>query len=828
MNESGLAGIVGQWSLRVEPDSPPSVSWQRPSDDLYVLARAVVPIEVLVKDDVAIWSVDLIYDRNDKSESERAARPKEPPIGLYRGPEKPLVRPANDGAARGESRVVEYSWDLTPLQLPAGAVLSAQAEASDYHHKIGCTVGPRRISIINADELEARLADRQLQIARQLERALAVERKAREDVHRIEIQLHDAGGLTKRDRDALQTAEPNQKSVARTLVDPAEGVPPLVDAILNEIEINRLENSEIRETMNRLSAELKRLADGPLSAGDRELTSARKTVESITASKDVADNALLPMDAQQAESLANSLTAAAGGQDDVIATLERLVAELSGKTDFRHLMRQIAELREDQIVHEKSARAEIGVETLPLQINELSRPQRATLNKAAAGETAIAGRFAKIEPAMDQLARQLADDKDPMAGTLSDAVELLRRLAIGTHMQQTATDLSENRVGQALEREQQIADELQQLLNLLRNEGERRPQQLVDRLKQAEQQLAALQQKLAALRQQIEQAERAPNAANPEQLRKLNDQQQNMKRDIEKLARELERLQAADASKSTQSAANDLNNRPANEQKRNPNAGRPSPSGQVKKAEQNLAQAIRQLAERRQQAEDDLALEIVRRFQTELGEMVKRQQQVIKITAALDSGRRPPAALSADQNKTVAELADQEQQLADQAKEHSELLFGLGAVRISLEDAERRLAAAGKLLGDRQTGSPTQQAEQLALARLEAMLQTFAQTANEAAPKPNANNAPPAAANNQQQPKRRPTFELLEVKMLRLLQADLNERTRQHEQRLSGAPGNQAAKAGLDQEARELAAEQGRLAELVQKMLSRDNEKQEQ
>jgi hypothetical protein len=136
---------------------------------------------------------------------------------------------------------------------------------------------------------------------------------------------------------------------------------------------------------------------------------------------------------------------------------------------------------------------------------------------------------------------------------------------------------------------------------------------------------------------------------------------------------------------------------------------------------------------------------------------------------------------------------------------------------------------ASKLLADRQTGSETQQAEQLALTRLEAMLQTFAQTANEAAKKPDANNPPPPpAANNQQQPQRRPTFELLEVKMLRMLQADLNERTAQHEVRSAAAADNQAAKAGIDQEARELAAEQGRLAELVQKMLSRDNKQEEQ
>ena len=79
-------------------------------------------------------------------------------------------------------------------------------------------------------------------------------------------------------------------------------------------------------------------------------------------------------------------------------------------------------------------------------------------------------------------------------------------------------------------------------------------------------------------------------------------------------------------------------------------------------------------------------------------------------------------------------------------------------------------------------------AEQLALARLEAMIQAFAQTASEAGPKPartkrKADPVNNAAANHSAA---RPTFELLEVKMLRMLQADLNERTAKHEQRLKG------------------------------------------
>ena len=105
------------------------------------------------------------------------------------------------------------------------------------------------------------------------------------------------------------------------------------------------------------------------------------------------------------------------------------------------------------------------------------------------------------------------------------------------------------------------------------------------------------------------------------------------------------------------------------------------------------------------------------------------------------------------------------------------------------------------------------------------MLEAFAQTAEENTPKPNAPPPSPGAGQNNPPPQRRPTFELLQAKMLRMLQADLNERTENFEQRLAAA--NAEEKAQIQQEAQELAAAQGRLAELVQKMLTRDNEQQQ-
>lgn len=811
VDDEGVAGVVGQWNLRVEPDPPPSVSWQQPADDMFVLPGAVVPLAVLVKDNLAIKQIGITYERADPAasdEPEEKKRPAQPMITIYRRPEQPGA--GNHAlAGRGDTQIAKYDWELAPLNLSAGAKLSIQAEAQDYRPGVGKAAAPRKISIITVDELEARLADRQSQIVRQLERALAIEQATREDVLRLEIQMRDAGTLVPADRNALQSAELNQRRAGRMLVDSTEGVVPLVDSIVAEIDINRLENSATRNTMERVSAELKRLGTEPLSTAERELTAARKAVEIQRAPN-----------AKSTDGLGQSLATAATAQEDVIATLERLISELSGKADVRRFARLLAELRQDQLAHEKSARAEIGLETLPLAANELTRSQRASLNKAAAGENSIAGRFDKIEQGLDQLAQQLANDNDPTAGTVADAVALSRQLSIALDMRQSTGDLRDNRVGQALERESQISENLQKVLSALRNETERKPEQLVDKLREAEKRLAALREQAAALRQQTASSEAKPAAANDQARSQLAAQQQKTRDEIEKLARELDRLQAPEAGKSTQSAAKQLDNRDPNSKQPNPAGQKPSSSSQVQKAEQDLKQAAEQLAQRRQQAEDDLALEFVRRFQTDLAQMVERQKQVLAKTGELDAIRKD-AALTPDQATQAEKLATEERQPAELSKEHSELLTGLEAVRISLEESERRLLAAGKFLGDHQTGPPTQAAEKKALDRLTGMLEAFAQTAQEAAPKANAP-PPPAGQQNNRPPQRRPTFELLQAKMLRMLQSDLNDRTRDYQERLAVADA--AEKLQIEQEVGELAAEQGRLAELVQKMLSHDNE----
>jgi hypothetical protein len=805
-DSEGTAGSVGEWNLRVKADPPPSVSWQDPGDDLYVLPRAVVPMNISVKDNLAVKQVDLHYERQGVSDPNVAAVQSQ--ISLYRGPDK-AISPTGDAASAGESRTIEYAWDLAPLQLSVGAQITVTVEAQDYRPGTGRTPSPRRISIVDVEKINARLADRQLQIVRQLERALAIEQKTRDDVRQLEIEQRDAGSLSAASQRSIQSTETNQRGVRRIIADPAEGVPFLIDALLREITINRLETPTLREAMERLAAEVRRLASEPLSVADRELTATRKSTADMHAN----------------DALSKSLATAASAQDDVVKTLERLITELSGKSDVRKIAQQLVELHKDQLAHENLSREQIGIKTLPLTVSELSRPQRAVLNKAAAGQESLASRFEKIEQALDQLTQQLGDNGDEAVTPANESLRLARELNIEFQMRQAATELRENRIGRALDREREIAEKVQRMLDALRNEEERKSQNLAEKLRNAEQRLDQLRQQTAELRQQIVNVESTPTAPN-QSADALAKRQQETKGRIDQLAKELNRLQASDAAKSTQSAAGNLGRPNANSNGKPNGANTPTSSKQVQKAEQDLKMAAAQLAERRQQAEDDLALEIVRRFQAELTEMVKRQRQVVDDTTALEPLLADKTS-TAERDKRVTAIAEEERQLAELAKEHGEMLTGLEAVRVSLEDTERRLRAAGSMLETHQSGQLVLNAERLALARLEGMLHAFAQTAAEATPQQNA--PPPAgtgAPNNSNAPQRRPTFELLQAKMLRAMQLDLNERTAQHQQRISAAAI--ADTANLQEEAQQLAAEQARLAELVESMIKRDNEARQQ
>lgn len=828
VDNEGVAGIAKQWRIKVQPDVPPIVAWQRPTEDLHVVPSAVVPLKLAVEDDLAIQHVGIEFERSDSIEAANSSGARSGTIELFHGPTTPEMVTENVQEEQGEKRHVEYEWDLASLQLPVGAQLVVHGEASDYRPGTSRTVAPRRIAMIGTEELERRLAQRQFAIVRQLERALREQRGVGDNLQRLNLQQTATAELPGA-RNTLQLAELGQRRVAQMLVDSADGVPALVDAVLAEIEMNRVTGAPQRMLLERLRSDLQRLAAGPLDVAVRELVAAAKSiVESSVDGAATKDGGTSP-DSAHFERVSQSVATASNAQHDVVSTIERWIRELAGRVDQARLVQELTQLRQDQVAHKDSARAEIGLETLPLQLNELTRAQRSQLERAAAEQEQIAGRFDAIVRQMESLADRKADDGQEAAALVASAAHLARQLEIEQAMRQTARELRENRVGQAFDRETGIAADLEQLIERLRGQAESEPATRVAGLRDSQQRLDRLRRKVTALRQQIAQLEQETEAAGAEKkTSQLAEQQHSLQSELQQLSQTLKQLQAADAGKSVRQAADRLANQSAGRRDATQPSRQPAKSSDVERAENDLERAAQELAQHQQQAEMDLALQLVRRFQAELAQMVERQRVVIDRTTVLHATLPPGEATVDVVTQAAQSLAADERALAELTTEHGELLFGLTAVRVGLEEAERRLTAAAELLAANDVGPTTQSAEKHALLRLEGMLQAFAQTASEAgqaAPRPA---TPPNGAAGMP-PQRRPTFELLEVKMLRMMQAELNDRTREFQQRIAAAdpPGDDRQQAEFQREAHDLQAEQARLAELVEQMLTRNNNQQE-
>jgi hypothetical protein len=800
---SGVAGTVAEGNLQVVPDTPPTVSWERPRDDLAVLTNATVPIAVTVKDNLAIAQVELRYTRSDQSDA------SPPAIEIYRGPESVAASDAIAAQQHGESRRVEYDWPLESLKLTDGVQLSLNVAASDYRPGTGQTTTPRRVTIVSRDQLDARLAGEQAQIARRLEDALKLQQATRGNVHGLEIQVRDAARLAADDRETLSAAEMNQRRVGRSLDAPTDGISAQVETLVAELEMNGIASGELRRQLDDLKLALGGLATGPLPAAEQELTSARKTAESL------ADKSDAP------SALAHSLADARYNQDQVIATMQQLLSELNGAADYGQLVRDFVQLREDQLAHQQATRAAVGVATLPLELRELSRQQLATLNKAADGEDALLRRYERIEQGLERLASEPVGRDAAATERIGDALELAKQLGIESLMQQAGQDLSGNRVGQAMEGETRVAECLQELIDSLRERSRLKPEELVSKLRAAEKDLAAIRMELAKLRGELAQEEQQrATGSGAEPKNSTGEARKQLQEKISQLARQLRRLQATEAGKCAGQAAQELA-----EQKSGQSGEQRAKSSEAQQAEQDLAKAARQLAQRRAQAEEDLAREFLQRFQTELQAMIGDQKEVMSGTAELAArlgGDATEKKVSKADQVMITDLARKEHELATTAHDNGDLLAGLHLIGLALGEAADRMGDAATALEQQQFGTSTHEAEKLALVRLEQIAAAFEQAKQAAS---NQNGSPPAgnSGGGGNQPKR-PVIELFEAKLLRSLQADLRERTESLEQRME-AGGVQIGKsrAAAEREAEDLAAEQGRLAELVEQLRTRDN-----
>jgi hypothetical protein len=191
-------------------------------------------------------------------------------------------------------------------------------------------------------------------------------------------------------------------------------------------------------------------------------------------------------------------------------------------------------------------------------------------------------------------------------------------------------------------------------------------------------------------------------------------------------------------------------------------------------AQKDLDDAQEQLADRRRQAEVDLALEQLAKIEDAIKSLHQRQQEVIGETERLEKIRQDAGRWTRGQAQSVRDLARQQETIKDESDSLAKKLTAAEVFSLALRGAGREMSRAVELLDQRETGKPTVTAENNALRRFAALLEALKLDKAE----PGENQQGGEGQGGQKGPPRDGITSVAQLKMLKLMQQEINERTK--------------------------------------------------
>lgn len=696
--------------IQAVPDQAPSVSIDQPATNILVTPQAAVPIQLTARDDLAIQRIDLEFSRQDQQDKPDGKLP------LYRGPAQVQSQPAGllAGADSGHRQVASYAWELAPLGLQPGTTVSFWGIAADYRPQTGKSP-LRRLSVVTPEQLADHLAARQSLILAELSRALGIQRQGRQQVAASQARLEQLGQPTQPELDNLRNAEHSQREIAQLLGSRGEGVLGHALGLLADLENNKLELRELKGQMEALAIEIQRLGREPLPTIGRQLTAAIKAAQLCLERQPAPSSPPKP----PVSEILNPLAAAAKAQDQVIASLERLLGDLARSESFRAFYREMGQLLRDQ---EELARrsAESGQRTVARELKDLSAEELTQLRLAAHEQRELARRLEAIQHQMDQAADQ-AQETDPLAAhRIADALDRSRQLGTSGKMRSAAEGLQRNQIGQALQEQRQVLDHLHEVLEILADRRGHGLSGLLKALAQASAELAQIAQCQEELRKQMEGAG-ADGADARRALESLATQQHELRQKMERTVQRLQRLTVPQAIPPARQAVDKMARAGQSAQQAQARAA----ALYAQQARQAVEQTLAQLEQHRRQSETQLATEQLTELHQTIQQLHRRQETALQQTRQLDQTTEKQPGPAKDHQAALAELAGQQRRLGDETAGLAARLAGAEVFRWSLQQSADCMALAAGMLERRQTGQPAQQAQQDALDRLACMLEAL-------------------------------------------------------------------------------------------------------
>src|SRR5262249_48299852 len=152
---------------------------------------------------------------------------------------------------------VRYAWDIAPLKLPPGSVITFHAEARDFDAIKGPNLGKSRelrLRIVSDQEIATQLDDARRAIREDVESILAMQNQARTPVDDALRTLARTGNVGKPAQENLKNAEMIQRQVSNRVTNKADGLDEKVRRFLDDLKNFKLSNPDAQKQMEEMRA----------------------------------------------------------------------------------------------------------------------------------------------------------------------------------------------------------------------------------------------------------------------------------------------------------------------------------------------------------------------------------------------------------------------------------------------------------------------------------------------------------------------------------------------------------------------------------------------
>ena len=266
-----------RYDVRMFKDEAPRVVIAEPRTDRDVPADAMVPVRVELDDDFGLHSARLLYkvSAGDSEPHDAVAIP----LWSAPGEEPGVAQPAFV-----KHQEIAYEWNLAPLKLAIGSIITFHADARDFDSIKGPNVGKSRelrLRIVSKEDAARQVDDGRRELREEIARILAMQRQAITPVEEATRTLSRTDRLPRAQRDDLNNAGLIQRQVGSRMSNRDEGLEQKLRRLLDDLRNFKIANPEAQQQMQNMLERLNMLRDRHLGPAEQGLTRAGKSLEQI-------------------------------------------------------------------------------------------------------------------------------------------------------------------------------------------------------------------------------------------------------------------------------------------------------------------------------------------------------------------------------------------------------------------------------------------------------------------------------------------------------------------------------------------------------------------